>query len=88
MRIFTVFDAWLKHAKAYTDMIVSRPACTAAAGRRAGSNDGHLLQNFVAIFLPRSRRHRRGRHRERGADHHAPLRRTREALAPKACAPT
>jgi len=46
-------DAWLKHAKAYTDMIVSRLGLH--RGSRVvelGSNDGYLLQNFVAKSIP------------------------------------
>jgi SAM-dependent methyltransferase len=46
-------DAWLQHAKAYTDMIVSRLGLH--GGSRVvelGSNDGYLLQNFVAKGIP------------------------------------
>jgi SAM-dependent methyltransferase len=46
-------DAWLQHAKAYTDMIVSRLGLH--RGSRVvelGSNDGYLLQNFVRKGIP------------------------------------
>lgn len=46
-------DSWLAHAKSYVDMIVER----FSVGRDSrvveiASNDGYLLQNFVALGIP------------------------------------
>jgi SAM-dependent methyltransferase len=46
-------DSWLAHAKAYTDMITARLGLTAASRViEPGSNDGYLLQHFVAKGIP------------------------------------
>lgn len=46
-------DSWLAHAKAYTDMITARLGLTAASRViELGSNDGYLLQHFVAKGIP------------------------------------
>jgi SAM-dependent methyltransferase len=59
-RIFTEYayfssysEAWLQHARAYTDMIVSRLDLDAKSRVvELGSNDGYLLQYFVAKDIP------------------------------------
>jgi SAM-dependent methyltransferase len=59
-RIFTEYayfssysESWLVHAKAYTDMITARLGLTAASRViELGSNDGYLLQYFVAKGIP------------------------------------
>jgi SAM-dependent methyltransferase len=46
-------DSWLVHAKAYVDMITARLGLTAASQVvELGSNDGYLLQYFVATGIP------------------------------------
>jgi SAM-dependent methyltransferase len=46
-------DAWLRHAQSYTDMIVSRLSLDAQSHVvELGSNDGYLLQYFVARGVP------------------------------------
>ena len=41
-------DSWLRHAKAYTDMIVERFKISAQSQiMELASNDGYLLQYFV-----------------------------------------
>jgi SAM-dependent methyltransferase len=46
-------DAWLEHARSYTDMIVSRLGLDRQSHVvELGSNDGYLLQNFVAKGIP------------------------------------
>jgi SAM-dependent methyltransferase len=46
-------DAWLQHARSYTDMIVSRLRLdTGSHVVELGSNDGYLLQYFVAKGIP------------------------------------
>jgi SAM-dependent methyltransferase len=46
-------DAWLQHARSYTDMIVSRLDLDARSQVvELGSNDGYLLQYFVAKGIP------------------------------------
>jgi SAM-dependent methyltransferase len=46
-------DAWLRHAASYTDMIVSRLSLGAHSQVvELGSNDGYLLQYFVARGVP------------------------------------
>jgi SAM-dependent methyltransferase len=46
-------DSWLAHAKAYVDMIAARLALTADnLVVELGSNDGYLLQYFVAKRIP------------------------------------
>jgi SAM-dependent methyltransferase len=46
-------DSWLAHAKAYTEMITARLGLTAASRViELGSNDGYLLQYFVARGIP------------------------------------
>jgi SAM-dependent methyltransferase len=46
-------DSWLAHAKAYVDMIASRLGLSGASRViELGSNDGYLLQYFVARGLP------------------------------------
>ena len=46
-------DAWLEHARSYTDMIVSSLALDARHHVvELGSNDGYLLQYFVAKGIP------------------------------------
>jgi SAM-dependent methyltransferase len=46
-------DSWLAHAQAYTDMITARLGLTAASQViELGSNDGYLLQYFVAKGVP------------------------------------
>lgn len=46
-------DSWLAHAKAYTDMITARLGLTPASRViELGSNDGYLLQYFVAKGIP------------------------------------
>ena len=46
-------DSWLSHMKAYADMITAR-LCLTSASRvvEIGSNDGYLLQYFVAKGIP------------------------------------
>jgi SAM-dependent methyltransferase len=59
-RIFTEYayfssysESWLAHAKAYTDMITARLGLTPASRViELGSNDGYLLQHFVAKGIP------------------------------------
>src|SRR5262247_998555 len=42
-------ESWLAHARAYADMITARLGLTAASQViELGSNDGYLLQYFVA----------------------------------------
>jgi len=46
-------DSWLAHAKAYVDMIASRLGLSGTSRViELGSNDGYLLQYFVAKGLP------------------------------------
>jgi SAM-dependent methyltransferase len=46
-------DAWLRHAQSYTDMIVSRLGLDQRSHVvELGSNDGYLLQYFVAKDIP------------------------------------
>ncbi|MGH7412740.1 MAG: methyltransferase domain-containing protein, partial [Candidatus Rokuibacteriota bacterium] len=46
-------DAWLQHARSYTDMIVSRLGLDGQSHVvELGSNDGYLLQYFVAKGIP------------------------------------
>ncbi len=46
-------DAWLQHAKSYTDMIVSRLGLNGSSRVvELGSNDGYLLQYFVQRGIP------------------------------------
>ena len=46
-------DSWLQHAKSYTDMIVSRFGLDERSHVvELGSNDGYLLQYFVARRIP------------------------------------
>ena len=46
-------DSWLAHARAYVDMITARLGLTAASQVvELGSNDGYLLQYFVAKGIP------------------------------------
>src|SRR6266852_5387406 len=46
-------DAWLQHAKSYTDMIVSRLGLDGSSRVvELGSNDGYLLQYFVQRGIP------------------------------------
>lgn len=46
-------DSWLQHAQAYTDAIVDRLGlCTSSLVVELGSNDGYLLQYFVAKAIP------------------------------------
>jgi len=46
-------DSWLAHAKAYVAMITARVGLTAASKVvELGSNDGYLLQYFVASGIP------------------------------------
>ncbi|OLC63378.1 MAG: SAM-dependent methyltransferase [Candidatus Rokubacteria bacterium 13_1_40CM_4_67_11] len=46
-------DSWLAHAKAYVDMIVSRLGLSGTSRViELGSNDGYLLQYFVAKGMP------------------------------------
>src|SRR3990172_11257544 len=46
-------DSWLAHAKAYVDMIVARLNLSAASQVvELGSNDGYLLQYFLAKGIP------------------------------------
>jgi SAM-dependent methyltransferase len=46
-------DSWLAHAKGYVDMITARLGLTAASRvAELGSNDGYLLQYFVAKGIP------------------------------------
>ena len=46
-------DSWLAHMKAYADMIAARLALTAQSRVvEVGSNDGYLLQYFVAKGIP------------------------------------
>ncbi|HEY7652091.1 MAG TPA: class I SAM-dependent methyltransferase [Methylomirabilota bacterium] len=46
-------DAWLQHARSYTDMIVSRLSLDGQSQVvELGSNDGYLLQYFVARGVP------------------------------------
>jgi SAM-dependent methyltransferase len=46
-------DAWLQHARSYTDMIVSRLGLDGDSHVvELGSNDGYLLQYFVAKGIP------------------------------------
>jgi len=46
-------DAWLQHARSYTDMIVSRLGLNSTSHVvELGSNDGYLLQYFVAKGIP------------------------------------
>src|SRR3990172_11109479 len=59
-RIFTEYayfssysDSWLAHAKAYVEMITARLGLFAASQVvELGSNDGYLLQYFVAKGIP------------------------------------
>jgi 2-polyprenyl-3-methyl-5-hydroxy-6-metoxy-1,4-benzoquinol methylase len=59
-RIFTEYayfssysDSWLRHARAYTDMITGRLGLTAESQViELGSNDGYLLQFFVGKGIP------------------------------------
>jgi SAM-dependent methyltransferase len=46
-------DSWLRHAKTYVDMITDRLGLDARSHVvELGSNDGYLLQNFVARGIP------------------------------------
>jgi hypothetical protein len=46
-------DSWLRHARAYVDMIVERLALgDTSRVVELGSNDGYLLQYFVATGIP------------------------------------
>jgi SAM-dependent methyltransferase len=46
-------DSWLAHMKAYADMIAARLSLTDASRVvELGSNDGYLLQHFVAKGIP------------------------------------
>jgi 2-polyprenyl-3-methyl-5-hydroxy-6-metoxy-1,4-benzoquinol methylase len=46
-------DSWLRHAKAYTELMVKRFALTSKSQViEVGSNDGYLLQYFVAQGIP------------------------------------
>ena len=46
-------DSWLAHAKAYAEMITARLGLTAASRViELGSNDGYLLQHFLAKGIP------------------------------------
>src|SRR5678815_1481594 len=46
-------DSWLAHAKAYAEMIAARLSLTDASRVvELGSNDGYLLQFFVAKGIP------------------------------------
>jgi SAM-dependent methyltransferase len=46
-------DAWLQHAQSYTDMIISRLGLDGRSHVvELGSNDGYLLQYFVAKGIP------------------------------------
>src|SRR5262249_4229810 len=46
-------DSWLAHMKAYTDLITARLSLTSASRVvELGSNDGYLLQYFVAKGIP------------------------------------
>jgi SAM-dependent methyltransferase len=46
-------DSWVQHAKRYTDMIAQRLALTAKSFVvELASNDGYLLQHFVAKGIP------------------------------------
>ena len=46
-------DSWLRHAKTYVDMITERLRLDARSHVvELGSNDGYLLQNFVAKGIP------------------------------------
>src|SRR5882672_515143 len=46
-------DSWLQHAKAYVKMAVERFSLTAASQViEIASNDGYLLQYFVALGIP------------------------------------
>src|SRR3989442_11987438 len=46
-------DSWLAHAKAYVDMIASRLGLSGTSRViELGSNDGYLLQYFVAKGMP------------------------------------
>ena len=46
-------DSWLRHAKTYVEMIIGRLGLDAGSHVvELGSNDGYLLQNFVAKGIP------------------------------------
>ena len=46
-------DSWLRHARSYVDMITARLGLDARSHVvELGSNDGYLLQNFVAKGIP------------------------------------
>src|SRR5262249_11116696 len=46
-------DSWLAHARTYTEMITARLGLTAASRVvELGSNDGYLLQYFIAQGVP------------------------------------
>jgi SAM-dependent methyltransferase len=46
-------DSWLRHARSYVDMITERLGLDARSHVvELGSNDGYLLQNFVAKGIP------------------------------------
>jgi len=46
-------DSWLRHMKRYADMIVDRLKLNSQSlVVEIGSNDGYLLQNFVAKGIP------------------------------------
>jgi len=46
-------DSWVQHAKLYTDMVISRLRLTPRSFVvELASNDGYLLQHFVAKGIP------------------------------------
>ena len=60
-------DSWVDHARRYVDQMIERlrPRAAVSLVVELASNDGYLLQHFVAAGRPRPR-HRAGRQRGRG----------------------